>query len=113
MDFDEYQRKTGDTDLGTAWGDNLTPGWLYYVLGLAGETGELMEKVKKLFRDNNGIVTDKFIDDLTKELGDIQWYHARLANWFNIKSSKIAKTNLEKLSSRMKRNEIHGDGDNR
>lgn len=113
MGFDEYQEKTALTDLGTAAQDSIKPGWLYYVLGLGGETGELLEKIKKLFRDNNGVVTDEFKQALTKELGDIQWYHARLAAQFGIKSSEIAETNIGKLISRMERNQLHGDGDNR
>lgn len=113
LTFDEYQEMTRITDLGTSAQDCIKPGWLYYVLGLGGETGELLEKVKKLFRDNNGVVTEEFKQALTKELGDIQWYHARLAAKFGIKSSEIAETNKKKLLDRMERGKLHGDGDDR
>lgn len=111
--FNEYQKGCRTTDVGTAAQDCLSPGWLYYVLGIAGESGELLEKIKKLFRDKNGIVDDEFRDMLIKEMGDVQWYMARLADQFDIKFSTIAETNIKKLASRKKRNKIHGEGDNR
>lgn len=113
MEFNEYQIRCRETDVGTAAQDSLDPGWLYYVLGIAGETGELIEKIKKLFRDKNGIIDQEFKDNVIKEMGDIQWYQARLADWFDIEYNIIAKTNIEKLQSRKKRNKLHGDGDNR
>lgn len=101
------------TDIGTSAQDNLKPGWLYYVLGIAGESGELVEKIKKLFRDKKGIIDQEFLDMVTKEIGDILWYQARLADQFGLDFNEIAETNVEKLLDRMKRNKIHGEGDNR
>lgn len=113
MDFDFYQKECAKTDVGTAYKDCISPGFLYYILGIGGEAGELLEKVKKLFRDKNGVIDDEFLELITKELGDIQWYSARLADYFNIKLSTVAESNLKKLQSRMDRDLIHGDGDNR
>ena len=50
MDFYRYEEDCRHTDVGTSAQNVLKPGWLYYVLGIAGETGELCEKIKKLFR---------------------------------------------------------------
>jgi len=113
MDFDEYQKKTRLTDLGTSAQDNLKPGWLYYALGISGEAGEMTEKIKKLFRDKKGVVDQEFKDALIKEMGDVQWYMARLADQFDIGFSHIAETNITKLLSRLERGKLHGDGDNR
>jgi len=113
MDFNDYQRECRKTDVGTAAQDCLEPGWLYYVLGVAGESGEMMEKIKKLFRDKNGVIDDEFRDAIVKEMGDVQWYMARLADWFDIDFEVIFRTNIKKLQSRQKRNKLHGDGDNR
>lgn len=113
MDFNEFQIECRKTDVGTAAQDCLDPGWLYYVLGIAGETGELMEKIKKLFRDKNGVVDNEFKEMIIKEMGDVQWYMARLADWFDIDFESVFVTNVEKLQSRKLRNKIHGDGDNR
>jgi len=113
MNFNEYQKECRKTDVGTAAQDCLEPGWLYYTMGIAGETGELMEKIKKLFRDNNGIIDNDFKSALIKEMGDVQWYMARLADQFDIDFEVIFRTNVKKLQSRKKRNKLHGDGDDR
>ena len=113
MDFNEYQDRTGDTDVGTAAQDNLKPGWLYYALGIAGEAGELMEKIKKLFRDKSGRIDVSFNNAVIKEIGDILWYLARLCTYLGIDFNEVAETNLKKLESRKKRGKIHGDGDER
>lgn len=113
MDFNEYQRECRKTDVGTSAQDCLEPGWLYYALGIAGETGELMEKIKKLFRDKKGVVDYEFRDAVIKEMGDVQWYMARLCDWFDVDFNSVAVANVEKLTSRKGRGKIHGDGDER
>ena len=113
MDFNEYQKECRKTDVGTAAQDNLNPGWVYYVLGIAGETGEIMEKMKKLFRDKQGIVDKDFKLDITKEMGDVQWYMARLCDWLDIEFEDVFVKNVEKLQSRKVRGKLHGDGDYR
>jgi len=113
MNFNEYQRECRKTDVGTAAQDCLEPGWLYYVLGIAGESGEIMEKIKKLFRDKKGIIDKDFKEDITKEMGDVQWYMARLCDWFDIEFEDVFVKNVEKLQSRKVRGKLHGDGDDR
>jgi len=113
MDFNEYQKECGKTDVGTSAQDCIEPGWLYYALGIWGESGELGEKIKKLFRDKKGVIDDEFKAMVTKEMGDVEWYMARLADWFGIDFESVFVTNVEKLQSRQKRNKIHGDGDDR
>lgn len=83
------------------------------VLGLVGESGEIAEKFKKWMRDGN-MQTD-LIDrsDITKELGDVLWYIAALADVLGISMDEIAQTNLSKLQSRAARGVIEGSGDNR
>jgi len=113
MEFNEYQKECRKTDVGTSAQDCLNPGWLYYVLGINGEAGELTEKIKKLFRDKNGIVDKDFLEDIKKEMGDVLWYMARLADQFDVEFNDVAKTNIEKLASRKERDKLHGDGDDR
>jgi NTP pyrophosphatase (non-canonical NTP hydrolase) len=76
---------------------------------LAGEAGEVTEKVKKMLRD--GTVPDK--KEIAKELGDVLWYISALAGDFGISLEEIAQMNYEKLKSRQERNVISGSGDNR
>ncbi len=97
MNFNEYQKETRKTDLGTGPEHNISPYWLYYVLGLAGETGELIEKIKKHFRDDYGNMTTQREDQIVKEAGDVLWYLARLLDELGMDFDDIAKTNLTKL----------------
>jgi NTP pyrophosphatase (non-canonical NTP hydrolase) len=113
MDFREYQKKTRITDRGTGPKHGISPAWLYYVLGIAGETGELVEKIKKHFRDDYGKMTPEKLEEIKKEMGDCLWYHARLADALDINLNEVAELNIEKLLDRKNRNKIHGEGDNR
>ena len=113
MEFREYQNKIKATDSGTGPKHGISPPWLYYVLGIGGETGELIEKIKKLFRDDHGQMTEERKKLIVKEMGDCFWYHARLASLLGIDLNEVVEENLNKLLSRLDRGTIHGDGDDR
>ena len=110
MDFDEYQEKAKDTDLGTLIGGSHL---IYTILGLANESGEVLGKLKKLYRDHNGELTEEYKNNMSKELGDILWYLAMTAETLGLKLSDIAEKNITKLASRKERNQIQGSGDDR
>ena len=109
MEFNKYQEESR----GTAIYPNIGNNFVYPTLGLVGEAGEIAEKIKKVIRDSDGVITEEKAEELKKELGDVLWYIANLAAELNIKLDDIASSNLEKLSSRRERNKLHGDGDNR
>ena len=109
MKFDDYQALSGQTAIYPDRGNNLT----YPTLGLAGEAGEVAEKVKKLIRDKGGIVDGASRDALGKELGDVLWYVAQLCTELDLSMSDVALGNIEKLSSRRVRGRISGEGDER
>ena len=112
--FDDFQERCAETDLGNIGGrKNLKPDWMYYVLGIGGETGELLEKVKKLFRDSSGDPTLEQKEAIMQEMGDINWYMARLCDVLGMPYSSVAWLNIEKLQSRKDREKLQGDGDNR
>ena len=113
MDFNEYQELTEKTDLKTGINEGLSPAYLYYILGLNGEVGELTDKFKKLFRDDKGIMTNERLDGIVKEFGDILWYLSRLIDVFNIKFNDVAQINIDKLFKRKELGTLRGDGDNR
>jgi NTP pyrophosphatase (non-canonical NTP hydrolase) len=77
-------------------------------LGLAGETGEVIEKIKKILRDGT---YDK--DNIVKELGDVVYYWARLCRFFGMQPSEVIAANIQKLESRKARGVLRGSGDNR
>ncbi len=113
MDFKEYQKLSRRTAKYPNIGKNETDNFLYPVLGLLGESGEVAEKVKKLFRDDQGILSEERKENIKKELGDVLWYLSQIATDFNLDLDDIAKDNIEKLYSRLERDKIKGDGDNR
>tara|TARA_R110000803_G_scaffold31470_6_gene70194 strand:+ start:101 stop:457 length:357 start_codon:yes stop_codon:yes gene_type:complete len=78
-------------------------------LGLAGEMGEVAEKIKKYHRDGTKINQKEII----KELGDVVFYVTALANYFYSNLPEVLETNMDKLNSRAKRGVIKGSGDNR
>ena len=77
-------------------------------LGLAGESGEVVEHLKKFIRDDN-IARE----ELKKELGDAIYYLARICKQFGFEPSEVIQANVEKLISRRERGKLRGDGDNR
>ena len=84
---------------------------VYPALGLAGEAGEVADKVKKIYRDDR---TDaRFLADIAKEIGDVMWYCAALANDLGFDLQQIAEMNIYKLKSRKAAGKITGSGDDR
>jgi NTP pyrophosphatase (non-canonical NTP hydrolase) len=109
MDFNFYQKKSRKTAIYPKIGKNF----VYPTLGLAGESGEVAEKIKKILRDHGGKMNKEHKQEISKELGDVLWYVAQIASELKLDLSKVAENNLEKLFSRYERNKIKGSGDNR
>lgn len=109
MDFNFYQKKSRKTAIYPKRGKNF----VYPTLGLAGESGEVAEKIKKILRDHGGKINKEHKQEISKELGDVLWYVAQIASELKLDLSQVAENNLEKLFSRYKRNKIKGSGDNR
>lgn len=82
---------------------------IYPLIGLCGETGEVAEKIKKAIR--KGIDYDR--EAISLEMGDVLWYLGMLANDLGLNLIDIANGNLNKLESRLKRDVIKGEGDER
>jgi len=109
MNFSEYQKKSRKTAIYPEKDKNF----LYPAFGLAGEVGEVIEKLKHVWRDKNKVIDNKMKKLIMKELGDVLWYLAQLATELGFSLEKIAILNLKKLSSRQRRGKIFGNGDNR
>ena len=109
MTFADYQQRSRATAVYPGAGDNL----LYPTLGLCGEAGEVAEKVKKMVRDDAGVLTPQRREALAKELGDVLWYVAQVATEAGLDLSVVAGANLEKLLSRQERGVLQGSGDER
>jgi len=111
MDFDEYEKLAART--ATFDGKQEEYKLMYLTLGITGEAGEIAEKVKKIMRNDDGIVSDEKRTELTRELGDVLWYLSQLSRILNVPFSEVAKANIEKLADRAARDVIKSSGDNR
>ena len=109
MDLNDYQAASLQTAVYPDQGSNF----VYPALGLVGEAGEVADKLKKVLRDNNGILTNRVRDEVAKEIGDVLWYVSVLAYEMDYDLNAIAQINIDKLASRQQRNVLQGSGDNR
>ncbi|MEM4331100.1 MAG: nucleoside triphosphate pyrophosphohydrolase family protein [Candidatus Pacearchaeota archaeon] len=107
MNLREYQEKAKET----AVYPKLKPSWIYPAFGLAGETGEILEKLKKILRDKEGHISKENLELIKKEIGDVLWYLSALSTELGLELDEIAEDNIKKLLSRKERNVLHGEGD--
>ncbi len=110
MNFNEYQKLASRT---ATFDDNKLDPLVYLTLGLAGESGEVVEKIKKVYRNDKGELSQEKKEDLKKELGDVLWYLSQMARVLEMEFDDVAKVNIEKLEDRQKRGVICSEGDNR
>lgn len=114
MNFSDYQKAAVKTDITAGKGSGvLSIQFMDKVLGLLGESGEFAEKLKKILRDQDAQLSDEDRKALAKELGDVLWYVAVIANYLDTPLEDIAASNLDKLKSRKARGQLSGSGDNR
>ncbi len=111
MTFDEYQKQALKT-AGNSYDDPLLQKSIW-VMGIAGEAGEIVEKWKKAIAYRGGKFTEAEHLDFIKEFGDVIWYIAVLADSLGLSLEEIMQLNVKKLADRHKRNVIKGTGDNR
>jgi NTP pyrophosphatase (non-canonical NTP hydrolase) len=109
MNANDYQSSALKTAIYPNQGNNF----IYPILGLSGEVGEVAEKLKKVIRDEGGVLTDSSRDKIALELSDVCWYLAVLAYELDYSLEDIFQMNLDKLASRKERGVIQGSGDNR
>lgn len=106
MDFEEYQIKAHSFAVYPKKWEGM-----YAILGLCGESGEVAETTKKLYRGDYDITV--FREKLQKELGDVLWYVAELATIHNFNLETIASQNIDKLVKRLAEDKIKGSGSDR
>lgn len=87
----DYQRAA----LRTA-GDDMDKYLINAVMGLCGETGEVVDIVKKHLFQGHDLDTEK----VAEECGDVLWYAALLASAVGYKLGDIMTANVEKLKKR-------------
>lgn len=113
MNFNDYQKKA----LTTAYTYPKYKGTLMentiWAMGLAGEAGEFLEKWKKIIAYKHGKLGKEDKELLKKELGDVVWYIAVMADSLGMTLEDVMQLNVKKLADRKTRGVIMGQGDNR
>ncbi len=109
MNLDEYQKLA----LRTARPKDAKDELFHLLLALCGEAGEIAEKAKKIVRDKDSDFSQWDKEDIIKELGDVMWHVAVLADYFDISLEDVGQKNIAKLADRLERGVLHGSGDNR
>ena len=66
------------------------------VMGLCGESGEVIDIVKKYLAQGHDLDKEKII----KELGDVAWYMAEIATVLDVELEDVLVQNIEKLKKR-------------
>lgn len=92
MMFEDYQRDAARTINAQGHPHDL----INHTLGLAGETGEVVELVKKHLY--HGKVLDQ--QRLAEELGDVLWYVAAVCSSAGLNLGDLAQDNITKLRER-------------
>lgn len=106
MTLDEYQvaaRRTADLKLRHV--DRVSNA----CMGLCGETGEVVDYLKKHLYHGHRMA----LDDLAEELGDVLWYVAEIASAHRLMLGDIAQRNVDKLKRRYPDGFSHNDSINR
>lgn len=96
LDIYEYQEKSSRTIPSLESIDTHKLLLVNFAMGLSGETGELVDHIKKhVFHGH-----DLDLDYVTKELGDILWYIAGMGTIAEIGLDQVCYENIEKLKKR-------------
>jgi NTP pyrophosphatase (non-canonical NTP hydrolase) len=95
MTFDTFQSESARTRPQT-----LSPREqvLVFALGLAGESGEVCDLIKKWARQGPDATLDSL--EVKHEIGDVLWYVAQLALACGLSLEDVAMGNLDKLRRR-------------
>jgi NTP pyrophosphatase (non-canonical NTP hydrolase) len=114
MKLEIVQRQVAETAFGYPEnGEGSLAAITYLALGLTGESGEVADKVKKIYRDQDSVLGSTEREAILLELGDVFWYLTRLSVELGSSLEEVAELNYRKLAKRRLENKIGGSGDNR
>ena len=100
MNFQDYEEAVQRTmNMKTSWREQMCN----FLMGLAGEVGEVTEPVKKNLFHGKPLDLDK----IKAELGDVLWYLTAVADTMGFHLEDIAHHNADKLAKRYP-NGFHG-----
>lgn len=96
MQFNDYQKQALQS---VAITDKTIAALAHRSLGLSGEAGVVGNAVKKVIRDQNGVLSDEDTALLKEKIGDVLYYAAVLADYAELDLDEIALANLEKSAA--------------
>lgn len=106
----EYRQFLNDTSWYTHTDERNAPELMYLTLGLAGETGEFADAVKKIIRVSGAHDDVSFIalmhgdegeKKLLDEAGDVLWYLTKLLDFMDVTIKDLMIMNTYKLYTRL------------
>jgi NTP pyrophosphatase (non-canonical NTP hydrolase) len=111
LTFEKFQELTHSTAVYPEVGTQSLSAVSYCALGLAGEAGEVANKVKKLLRDGD---SPEKRAEIVKEVADCMWYIPELLNELGeYGMGDTALLLILKLQGRAQRGTLQGNGDER
>ena len=96
MDINEFQNHALQSVAITQKG---VPALAHRVLGLTGEAGILANQIKKVIRDKDGLPDAADIAEAKKRLGDVLYYTAVLAEYFDLTMAEVAEQNMQQSAA--------------
>ena len=106
MTLEQWLKETDKTAIYPDSFNKELTGAVYCGLGLAGEAGEVADELKKIIRNDLGIITAERKKKLCLEMGDVMWYWLRLTKELDLDINEIMAENLKKLSQRYEHREV-------
>lgn len=79
---------------------------LYLATALCGESGELANELKKVFRDDDGMITDERKHAILSEMGDVLWYLYALSNLLDVRMVEVKQINMTKIIKRIEEGKL-------
>ncbi len=96
MDINDFQKHALKSVAITQKG---VPALAHRTLGLTGEAGVLANQLKKVIHDKQGLPDDQDIQDAKARLGDVLYYAAVLADYFDLTLSEVVQQNMDKSTA--------------
>lgn len=96
MNIDDFQKHAVTTAAITEKGVRALA---HRTLGLTGEAGILANQLKKVIRDKDGMAETADIEEAKKRLGDVLYYTAILADYFELSLSEVAEQNIARSTA--------------
>lgn len=93
MDIDEFQRYALRS---AALPKGSISALSHRSLGITGEAGILANQVKRIIRDKKGEADEQDVAIIKERLGDILYYVALTAEYFDLKLSDVTEDNMQK-----------------